>query len=85
MLERLSVEDLPESLVDVVDAIGMESFKKLVKFCGGSNLYIPSENNLIKPIRNKDIRDNFKGDYKKIARKFCISEVQVRNILNQKV
>ena len=42
MLERLSVEDLPDGLVDVVDVIGIDSFKKLVKFCGRSNLYIPS-------------------------------------------
>lgn len=84
MLDRLTVDDLPESLVDVVDVIGIDSFKKLVKFCGGSNLYIPNENNLIKPIRNKDIRDSFNGDYKIVARKFGISEVQVRNIVNSK-
>lgn len=82
MLDRLTVEDLPESLIDVVDVIGIDSFKKLVKFCGGSNLYIPSENNLVRPIRNKIIRENFKGNYREISRKFGISEVQVRNIVN---
>ena len=82
MLERLTVDDLPESLVDVVDVIGMDSFKKLVKFCGGSNLYIPSANNLIRPVRNKIIRESFNGDYKVVARKFGISEVQARNIVN---
>ncbi len=82
MLERLTVEDLPDSLVDIVDVIGINSFKKLVKFCGGSNLYIPSENNLTRPIRNKIIRESFNGDYKVVARKFGISEVQARNIVN---
>lgn len=82
MLDRLTVEDLPEGLVDVVDAIGIDSFKKLVKLCGGSNLYIPSENNLTRPVRNKIIRESFNGDYKVVARKFGISEVQARNIVN---
>ncbi len=84
MLERLTVDDLPDSLVDVVDVIGIDSFKKLVKFCGGSSLYIPSENNLIRPVRNKVIRESFNGDYREISRKFGISEVQARNIINSR-
>lgn len=84
MLDRLTVKDLPEGLVDVVDAIGIDSFKKLVKLCGGSSLYVPSESNLIRPVRNKIIRESFNGDYKVVARRFGISEVQVRNIVKLK-
>lgn len=82
MLEYLTKEDLPESLKDVVDTIGLDSVKDLIKLSGGSSIYIPSENSVIKTIRNKIIKESFKGDYKALSRKFGISEVQVRNIVN---
>lgn len=84
MLEHLTEEYLPENLIDIVQAIGMDSFRGLVRIAGGSNLYIPNENSLIKPIRNKMIKDSFKGDYKSLSKQFGISEVQIRNIVNLK-
>ena len=68
---------------DVVDVIGIDAFKDLVKLAGGSLLYIPNESNLVKPIRNRMIKEEFKGSYKDISAKFGISEVQVRNIINK--
>jgi len=55
MLDYLTKEDLPESLRDVVDVIGMDSVKELIRLAGGSSLYIPSENSVTKPVRNKII------------------------------
>jgi len=55
MLNYLTKEDLPESLRDVVDVIGMDSVKELIRLAGGSSLYIPSENSVTKPVRNKII------------------------------
>ena len=83
MLEYLTENDVPDSAKDVVEVIGIDAFKGLVKLAGGSNLYIPNENNLIKPIRNRRIREEFNGSYKDISRKFGISEVQARNIINK--
>ncbi|MGL5328382.1 MAG: Mor transcription activator family protein [Peptostreptococcaceae bacterium] len=84
MLECLTIDDLPEGVMDIVDTIGIDAFKDLVRLAGGSNLYIPNESSIVKSYRNKLIRDSFDGDYKSIARKFGISEVQVRNIVNFK-
>ena len=84
MLDYLTKDDLPDGVIDVVDVIGMDAFKSLVKFAGGSNLYIPNEASLVKSFRNKKIREVFDGDYKVISRKFGISEAQVRNIVNYK-
>ncbi len=61
MLEYLTKKDLPESVKDIVDVIGIDSFKDIVRLAGGSNLYIPSQNNLTKPIRNRRIREEFRG------------------------
>ena len=83
MLEYLTEKDVPHSVKDVVEVIGIDAFKELVKLAGGSNLYIPNESNLIKPIRNRIIREEFNGSYRDISRKFGISEVQARNIINK--
>ena len=32
MLDYLTKDDLPEGVIDVVDVIGMDAFKSLVKF-----------------------------------------------------
>ena len=61
MLDYLTKDDLPEGVIDVVDVIGMDAFKSLVKFAGGSNLYIPNEASLVKGVRNRMIRDRFLG------------------------
>ena len=82
MLKLLTKEDIPDSLKDIVDVIGINNFIKLCRLCGGICIYIPTENSLIKPIRNRIIRESFDGsNYKELARKFNISEVQVRKIV----
>lgn len=84
MLDNLTINDLPEGVVDVVEVIGMDAFKSLVKFAGGSNLYVPNESSLVKGVRNRMIRDSFDGDYRKVSRKFGLSNAQIRNIVNYK-
>ena len=83
MLEHLSINDIPDSIKDVVEVIGIDAFKGLVKIAGGSNLYIPNESNLVKPIRNRRIKEEFNGSYRDISIKYGISEVQARNIVNK--
>ena len=83
MINYLSKEDLPILLQDLVDLIGIENFIKLIKVYGGSSLYIPNENSILKPLKNRLIKENFNGNnYKQLAKEFKISEMQVRNIIN---
>jgi len=84
VLDNMKKEDLPESVWDIVDVIGIDAFKDLVKFLGGSNLYIPNEGSLIRSVRNRYIRENSDGDYMVFARQFGISEAMVRIIVNRK-
>lgn len=84
MIEYLTKEDLPCAVMDIVDTIGIDAFKDLVRLAGGSNLYIPNESSLTKRYRNKKIKESFRGNYKEVAKKFAISEVQARNIINIK-
>lgn len=68
----------------IVDSIGIDAFKDLVRLASGSNLYILNESSVVKPFRNKMIRESFKSDYKEFSRKLGISEAQIRNIVNVK-
>ena len=43
MLNRVKLEDVPEGYRDLVDVIGLEAFKNLVRYMGGSMLYVPVE------------------------------------------
>ena len=83
MIEYLSKEDLTDSFYDIADEIGLDSFIKLCELCGGSSLYIPTMNSLLKPVRNMVIKESFDGgNYKELARKYNITEVQVRKIIS---
>ena len=83
MINFLTKEDVPEILQGLVDIMGIEAFIELIKQYGGSSLYIPNENSVLKPIRNRLIREYFNGNnYKQIAKEFKISEMQVRNIIH---
>lgn len=81
MLEYLDEKDVPETLKDVVDAIGMDSFKALVKLTGGGTLYIPSEACITRPVRNRIIKESFKGSYRELSMMYGMSENQIRNIV----
>lgn len=83
MINYLTKEDLPIQLREIADLIGMEMFIQLIKFYGGSTIYVPTENSILKPVRNQLIKRNFNGsNYKQLSKEFKISEMQVRNIIN---
>ncbi|MVO76003.1 DNA-binding protein [Paeniclostridium sordellii] len=83
MLEKLKIEDLPDSYKDVAEEIGIDLFKKLVRLLGGNSLYIPKEVSLTRPIRDRIIKEDFNGDYKILSRRYNISQSQIRNILDK--
>lgn len=83
MLEKITYKDIPENSQDLAQLIGIETFKKLVKYMGGSSIYIPKEQTLTRSIRNKIIKENFSGDIKILAKKHQITQTQIRNILQQ--
>ncbi len=81
VIDKLTIDDVPESLKSVAYAIGIDAFKSLIKNAGGTSIYLPSEKCITKPVRDRAIRESFCGNYKDIARKFGISEVRVRHIV----
>ena len=84
MIDKLSIEDVPENLKSVACAIGIDAFRSLIKCAGGTSLYLPSVRCISKPIRDRLIRESFCGNYKDLACRFGISEVSVRKIISKK-
>ena len=84
MIEKLTIKEIPQNNQDLAQLIGIENFKKLVKYMGGSSIYIPKEQTLILSLRNKNIKKEFNGDIKILSRKYKITQSQIRNILKEK-
>lgn len=74
-------EDVPERYYFIVESIGIDAFKKLVKTVGGESIYIPSRKTMTKNARIRCIAEALKNnnyDYTKVGMIFGISESQVR-------
>ena len=84
MIDKLTIDDLPENLKSVAYAIGIDAFRSLIKCAGGTSIYLPSERCITKPVRDRVIRESFCGDYREMARRFGISEVRIRKIVGEK-
>mgnify|MGYP000236007178 FL=1 len=84
MIDKLTIDDVPENLKSVAYAIGIDAFRSLIKCAGGTSVYLPSERCITKPVRDRVIRESFCGDYREMARRFGISEVRVRRIVGEK-
>lgn len=84
MINKLTIDDVPENLKSVACSIGIDAFRSLIKCAGGTSVYLPSERCITKPVRDRVIRESFCGDYRELARRFGISEVRVRKIVGEK-
>ena len=84
MIDKLTIDDVPENLKSVAYAIGIDAFKSLIKCAGGTSVYLPSERCITKPVRDRVIRESFCGDYRELAKRFGISEVRIRRIVGEK-
>jgi Mor family transcriptional regulator len=84
MIDKLTIDDVPENLKSVACSIGIDAFRSLIKCAGGTSVYLPSERCITKPVRDRVIRESFCGDYRELARRFGISEVRVRRIVGEK-
>ena len=84
MINKLTIDDVPENLKSVACSIGIDAFRSLIKCAGGTSVYLPSERCITKPVRDRVIRESFCGDYREMAKRFGISEVRIRKIVGEK-
>ena len=73
---------LPEEYQDAAEIIGIDSFLKLCHYYGGTNLYIPKRDRVMRHFRDIKIKQEFNGgNYKELSVKYKLSESYVRKII----
>jgi len=82
-INEITVDEVPDRYKPLVDVIGIDNIIRMSIIFGGTTMYFPKSNMLVKSIRDKIIKREFNGgNYKELARKYNLSESQVRNIIN---
>lgn len=75
-------EDVPVQYHAMIDAIGLIAFLEMIKTHGGTYYYVPKADQVLRKIRDDRIRAEFQGDnYKELAVKYDLSEIQIRRIV----
>ena len=52
---EVEIRDIPESMINMVDIVGIRKFLEITKMYGGSSVYIPLYKSIIRPARDRDI------------------------------
>lgn len=82
LFEYLKYADLTEFQQELINNIGIEAFLTLCSLCGGTTIYVPKLNNILRKARNRKIMYEFKGRSKKeLATKYEITVRQIETIL----
>lgn len=81
-LAGLPAEDLPEPYAEMARVVGVSTVVDLAKAMGGSMLYLPKLESLLRMVRDKRIRDEYTGyNCRQLAKKYGITERRVRSIV----
>ena len=87
LIDSLTLDDI-HTLSDeqqmLVDCVGLETYKKLLKEYSGVDFHVAKSENVTRAIRNRLIFEEFKGsNIKQLAVKFRMTERNVRIILKK--
>lgn len=79
----VTLDDLNEEQLQVVEVIGLEAYKRLIHYYAGTSIYIPKFSEIERRKRNEKIRIEYEknGDIKALALKHGLSEIQIRTII----
>ena len=79
----VTLDDLNEEQLQVVEVIGLEAYKRLIHYYAGTSIYIPKFSEIERRKRNEKIRIEYEknGDIEALALKYGLSEIQIRTII----
>lgn len=82
LAKELTAEDLPEGTYKLIaDSIGVDNLCKLAELVGGSTVYIPKVESLVRPVRDAHIKAEFNGyNHVELALKYNVTERWVRGL-----
>lgn len=85
LLDEFNIDDVDGPIRFFISYMGIENMYRICEELGGFNLYIPKAESLFRNPRNRMIRRDFNGsNYKDLAKKHKMTEVNIRNIINNK-
>lgn len=86
LLDMLTIDDLSDKERSLVEVIGMRAYRAMVREYGGSDpVYIPKEETITLPVRNRLILKEYNGDNAdKLAQKYRLTEQYVRTLVKDK-
>lgn len=65
----------------IAEAIGVEAMIKVAKLIGGTRFYYPQADKLLRPARDRCIREDFDGwNYGQLAVKYGLTDKAIRDI-----
>lgn len=78
----LTLEMLPEGIYkDIAAAIGVGNFYKLAEVVGGTTVYIPKPESVVRPVRDSRIKAEFNGyNHQELAQKYGVTDRWVRQL-----
>ena len=82
---EVEIRDIPESMINMVDIVGIRKFLEITKIYGGSSVYIPLYKSIIRPARDLYIIKKYNGfNEKELAKMYNISVYNIKRIIQSK-
>lgn len=82
LVQELTLDDLPQGTYQqIANSIGLDAFCKLADLVGGSTIYIPKLESLVRPVRDAHIREEFNGyNHAELAQKYGVTVRWIREL-----
>lgn len=85
-MEDVTMDDLQEQHRQYAEIIGIANLIRLAKEFGGTQIYIPKPDELIKLAKYKKISEEFDGyNIKQLSKKYDVSESTVYRIVREQL
>jgi len=82
--EKIQIEELNEPYREIAEKIGVESAVEVAKLFGGSQVYFPKLDSVLRIYRDALIKKEFNGyNYRELSKKYGLSETWVRLICKE--
>ncbi|MDL2258876.1 hypothetical protein LJC42_06985 [Eubacteriales bacterium OttesenSCG-928-K08] len=80
--QRIDMRDIPEQYQEIAEMVGIPQLLELSRRLGGTNLYVPKHEALVRTTRDKLIRDEYNGyNTEQLALKYGLTVRWVQEIL----
>ncbi len=80
-----SIDQLRENQKELAEVLGIEAYKRLIKYYGGTPLYVQKADSVMKDARDIELNEKFDGgNYRELAIEYDLSEMTVRDIVAPK-